>query len=342
MASNRFGTHFSIITWGESHGPAIGCVIDGCPAGVRITEEEINHALALRRPGTNELVSTRAEPDQVQILSGLFEGKSTGAPISLLILNKDADPSKYEPMKDLYRPGHANFTYLQKYGLFDWRGSGRASARETAARVAAGAIALKLLQSVGIEILASLKSIGGIEDEEQRVKALEAAKEAGDSLGGVVECVAQNVPIGLGDPIYEKIEAKLAFAMMSLPASKAFEIGEGIEASSMKGSVHNDLFARKDDKISTLSNHAGGCLGGITTGLPLIFRVHFKPASSINIEQKTVALTGEEKSYKLPEGSRHDPCVAIRAVPVVKAMCALVLADCYLANRLARCSANDT
>jgi len=333
MASNRFGTHFTITTWGESHGKAIGCVVDGCPAGLSITAVEINLELAKRRPGTGPNVSPRNEQDLVEIVSGVFDGKTTGHPILLFIKNQDADSAKYEAMKALYRPGHANFTYLEKYGIFDHRGGGRASARETAARVAAGAIAAKLLSELGIEIAAYIKSVGGLSDWQE---ALDAAKAAGDSLGGVVECIMTNVPAGLGDPIYEKIEAKLASAMMSLPATKAFEIGEGVFASSMRGSEHNDPFCVENGKVRTATNHAGGALGGITTGEPIVIRVHFKPASSIKIEQSTVTCSGEKTSYTLPEGSRHDPCVAFRAVPVVKAMCALVLADCYLANRLSQ------
>lgn len=336
MASNRFGTHFAVTTWGETHGSMVGCVIDGCPAGLVISADEINQELAKRRPGTSPLVSERNEPDLVEIVSGLYEGKTTGAPILLIIHNKDVDSSKYEPIKELYRPGHANFTYLEKYGIFDWRGSGRASARETVARVAAGAVAQKLLQRHDVLLTSRLVSVGGFTEEAQWKQALEEAKQAGDSLGGVVECIAEQVPAGLGDPIYEKIEAKLASAMMSLPASKAFEIGEGVMASAMKGSEHNDQFCLKEGKVACKTNHAGGTLGGITTGEPIVIRVHFKPTASIKQAQATLNLAQEEATLKLPEGSRHDPCVAIRAVPVVKAMCALVLADSLLANRLTR------
>lgn len=336
MASNRFGTHFSVTTWGETHGSMVGCVIDGCPAGLLLSADEINQELAKRRPGTSHLVSERNEPDLVEIVSGLYEGQTTGAPLLLIIRNLDVDSSKYEPIKELYRPGHANFTYLEKYGIFDWRGSGRASARETVARVAAGAVAQKLLQMHDVLLTSRLVSVGGFTEENQWKQALEEAKQAGDSLGGVVECIAERVPIGLGDPIYEKIEAKLASAMMSLPASKAFEIGEGVMASAMKGSEHNDKFCVKEGKVACKTNHAGGTLGGITTGEPIVIRVHFKPTASIKQAQATLNLAHEEATLKLPEGSRHDPCVAIRAVPVVKAMCALVLADSLLANRLAR------
>lgn len=357
MASNSFGTIFRITTWGESHGPCIGCVIDGCPAGLSITCDEINVALAMRQGGRNAYTTARKEEDTVELLSGVFEGKTTGAPIALLIWNRDADPSKYEALKDLLRPGHANFTYLEKYGIFDWRGGGRASARETVARVAGGAIAEKLLQSIGVTVVAYIKAIGGIEatspnpgsemmqsplfcpdkEAEEKMTALLAqAKASGDSLGGVVECVATGVPLGLGDPIYDKLDAKLAYAALSLPASKAFEIGEGVIASQMRGSEHNDAFIADDGKVGCASNHAGGLLGGITTGQPIVFRTHFKPTSSIKKQQQTVDLAGEETVYTLPEGSRHDPCVAIRAVPVVKAMAALVLADCWLSSRLSK------
>lgn len=326
MASNSFGLIFRITTFGESHGKAIGVVIDGCPAGLLIKEEEINAALALRAPGKEALTSPRAESDQAEILSGVFEGKTTGAPIAIVIFNHDADSSKYEPIKELIRPGHANATYLEKYGVFDYRGGGRASARETACRVAAGAIAKKLLASAGINVQAYLKN------EETLRPLIEEAKQSGDSLGGIVEFVA-TVPAGLGDPLYEKLEARLAYALMSIPASKGFEIGSGFASATMRGSEHNDLFIEKG---VTETNHAGGILGGITNGMPVVGRVAFKPTSSITKEQKTVTLTGEQATFSLPPGSRHDPCVAIRAVPVVEAMVALVLADALLVNRSAK------
>ena len=356
MGSNSFGTIFRITTWGESHGAAVGCVIDGCPAGLELNEVDIQKKLNERLPGRGEHVSPRKEKDQVKILSGVFEGKTTGTPICLMVANEDQDSSKYEPIKDLLRPGHANFTYLEKYGIFDWRGGGRASARETVARVAAGAVAEKILASIGVKIISHLKSVGNCiaqellssalqlvrpdifclsESDELRMKdTLKQAKDAGDSIGGVVECVAFHLPAGLGDPIYEKIEAKLASGMMSLPASKAFEIGDGIEATTNVGSQHNDSFCMRDGGVSCSSNHAGGTLGGITTGMPLVVRTHFKPASSIQKKQKTVDTSGREAQLSYPEGSRHDPCVAIRAVPVCQAMCALVLVDAYLMNRL--------
>ncbi len=364
MASNFFGQLFRITTFGESHGPAIGVVIDGCPAGLPIAKEEIDAALSLRRPGNSPYTSPRKETDEVEILSGLFQGKTTGAPIALLIRNREVDSSKYEPIKNLLRPGHANYTYLQKYGIFDYRGGGRSSARETAARVAAGAIAKKFLAHFHIDLCAFVAEIGGIAIAEPRfdsieklrkktgasalfcpdakatekmIKEIEKAKKEGDSLGGILQAVVVNLPSGLGDPVYGKLEAILAAAMLSLPATKGFEIGSGFAAARMKGSEHNDAFdVDQRGKITTKTNRAGGTLGGISTGLPLTFRVAFKPTSSIQKVQKTVNLKGEKKPFKLPAGSRHDPCVAIRAVPIVEAMTALVLADAMLLNRCSK------
>jgi len=362
MGSNSFGNIFKITTWGESHGKAIGVVIDGCPAGLEIDDSEINAALALRAPGRNPYTSPRTEPDRAEILSGVFEGKTTGAPICIIIPNKDADSSKYEPIKDLLRPGHANYTYLEKYGIFDYRGGGRSSARETAARVAAGAVAKKFLESNGIQLMAYLKQIGNVEavivesnfelirtqiyqspvfcPDAKATSAMTAlienAKGEGDSLGGIVEFIALSVPAGLGDPVYEKLEANLAHAMMSLPASKGFEIGSGFQSVLMKGSEHNDRFTKESGKVQTRTNHAGGTLGGISTGMPMIGRVAFKPTSSIMKSQETLNISGEQASFQLPVGSRHDPCVAIRAVPVVEAMAALVLVDAILLNRCVR------
>jgi chorismate synthase len=362
MASNSFGTIFKITTWGESHGKAIGVVIDGCPAGLEISEYEINQELALRAPGKNPYTSPRSEPDQVEIYSGLFEGKTTGAPISLVIPNRDVDSSKYEPIKDLLRPGHANYTYLEKYGTFDYRGGGRASARETASRVAAGAIAKKFLAHYGIQITAYIKQIGHVEasietypdeslhtrtyqspvfcpDHDASLKItqlLEKAKSEGDSVGGLVEFIATSVPVGIGDPIYQKLEANLALAMMSLPATKGFEIGSGFQSVYMHGSEHNDRFTHESGSIKTETNHAGGVLGGISTGMAILGRVAFKPTSSVMKSQPTLNTLKEAASFQLPEGSKHDPCVAIRAVPIVEAMTALVLADSILLNRCAK------
>ncbi len=359
MASNSFGNIFKITTWGESHGKAIGVVIDGCPAGLEIDESEINAALALRAPGGNPYTSPRTEADRAEILSGVFEGRTTGTPICIIIPNKDADSSKYEPIKDLLRPGHANYTYLEKYGIFDYRGGGRSSARETACRVAAGAIAKKILECSGVQLTAYIKQIGAVEAvieannfalirslthqslvfcpdahaTSAMVALIEKAKIEGDSLGGIIEFIALSVPAGLGDPVYEKLEANLAHAMMSLPAAKGFEIGSGFQSAAMSGSEHNDLFIKEAGDVRTQTNYAGGTLGGISTGMPIIGRVAFKPTSSIMKPQETLTLSGERASFRLPVGSRHDPCVAIRAVPIVEAMAALVLVDVILLNR---------
>ncbi|MCB1148671.1 MAG: chorismate synthase, partial [Chlamydiia bacterium] len=288
--------------------------------------------------------------------------RTTGAPISLLIENSDVDSDKYSPVKELYKPGHAHFTYLQKYGIYDHRGGGRASARETACRVAAGAIAKKALRTFGVEALAWLSSVGEIAaakkplsrldvyssnlfcPDEAAAKAMAAliqeVKEAGDSIGGVVEFMLLNLPAGLGDPVYEKLEANLAKAMMGLPASKGFEIGEGFKASTLRGSQHNDGFTAAAGSVRPHTNFAGGTLGGISTGMPVTCRVAFKPTSSIRLPQKTATVSGKEGTFQLPEGSRHDPCVAVRAVPVVEAMAALVALDALLVNRTVRLDEN--
>lgn len=362
MASNSFGHLFRITTWGESHGKAIGVVIDGCPAGINLSEKDINSALSLRAPGKNSYTSPRQEKDHAEIYSGVFEGKTTGTPISIIIMNQDADSSKYEPMKHVLRPGHANFTYNSKYGIYDYRGSGRASARETACRVAAGAVAKKMLDVFSINTCAYLTAVGDIHAKvsEQNLiqlhestysnpifcpdpnasalmmQKISTVKEAGDSIGGVVKFIASGIPIGLGDPIYEKLDANLAKAMLSLPASKGFEIGDGFQAARMLGSEHHDLFVKFEESIQTQTNHAGGILGGISTGMNITGHVAFKPPSSIKKPVNTLNLDGSPTTLNLPEGSRHDPCVAIRAVPVVDAMCALVLADALLMNRCAK------
>ena len=357
MASNSFGTLFRLTTWGESHGKAIGAVIDGCPAGLELSEKDINRELFRRKGGKSPLTTPRQEKDEVEIFSGLFEGKTTGAPISMLLLNQDRDSSKYHEIQSVMRPGHANFTYLKKYGIFDYKGGGRSSARETACRVMGGAVAKKLLHHYGIRLQAYLYSIGSIVIQERNLELATSSpifcpdkiaenkmfetilkvKEEEDSLGGIVECLAEGVPPGLGDPIYEKLEANLAKGMLSIPASKGFEIGEGFHAASMRGSSHNDGYQASEFKEPMpSSNRAGGVLGGISTGLPLVFRVAFKPTSSIGKSQDSVDLEGNPKLFKLPKGSRHDPCVAIRAVPVVEAMAALTLADALLLSHLSK------
>jgi chorismate synthase len=353
MGNNSFGRIFQVTTWGESHGPAMGAVIDGCPAGLEISAEEIDAVLARRAPGRNALVSPRKEPDRVEILSGVYEGVTTGTPISLLIRNQDVQSHHYDG--SVLRPGHAQASYLQKYGRVDHRGGGRASARETVCRVAAGAVAQKLLAQYEIQCLAWLCQVGNEqatmptgswEQVRERVHndpifcadpaaslrmqaVLKQCLQEGDSIGGIVQLCCWGVPPGLGDPVYEKMEAQLAKAMLSLPASKGFEIGQGFGAAAQRGSQHNDPF-------DGMSNRAGGILGGITTGLEILARVAFKPTSSIRKPQATVDLQGRPTTLQLHPGSRHDPCVAVRAVPVVEAMAALMLADALLMQRCAR------
>lgn len=337
MASNKFGTHFQITTWGESHGKALGVVIDGCPAGLLLSEEDIQSELDKRAPGRSPYTSPRKEPDRVEILSGIFEGVTTGAPLSLVIWNRDVDSSPYEGLKHVLRPGHANYTYLVKYGQFDYRGGGRASARETVCRVAAGAVAKKVLETEGILFEGRVIEVGGmLYPTSESQKALEKALQEGDSLGGVTELIIRGVPAGLGDPVYEKLEANLAKAMLSIPASKGFEIGEGFQAAKSQGSLHNDCFIQGDQGIETATNHAGGTLAGISTGQPIVLRVAFKPTSSIKKEQETVTTEGEKISYALPFNARHDPCLALRTPAIVEAMGALVIVDAWLMNRLVK------
>lgn len=339
-------------------------MIDGCPSGLLISEEEINFELSHRRPGNSPFTSPRKETDEAEILSGVYKGITTGAPISILIPNRDIDSTKYTPIEGLLRPGHAYYTYGEKYGHVDYRGGGRASARETACRVAAGAVAKKLLMEFGIELGAFLSQISEIrtispENEEittlrkdtlaspifcpdnnaqkEMISLIKEAMENGDSLGGVIELRIKGLPATLGDPIYEKLDANLSKAMMTINASKGVEIGSGFSSAYMKGSEHNDLFKKNiDGEIFTDTNHAGGILGGISNGMPLVIRTAFKPTSSIMKSQKTLDKNGQEATILLPEGSRHDPCLAIRAVPVVEAMGALVLADSLLMNRSTR------
>lgn len=326
---NTFGRYFRVTTWGESHGPAIGAVIDGCPSGLPLTELDIQIELDRRKPGGAH-TTPRQEKDRVKILSGVFEGKTTGTPLSLLIENHDADATSYEPIKDLVRPGHANATYLAKYGIFDYRGGGRASARETATRVAAGAVAKKLLQHWAITLAAELVQAGGSHDV---LAAIDMAQKEGDSIGGLIRLTTSSLPRGLGCPVFDKLEAEIGKAILSIPACKGIAFGAGFSSCHMKGSSHNDLL---DSDGKYTSNHAGGVLGGLSTGMPLVFEAAFKPTSSIRKPQETITTTGEKALFELPPGSRHDPCVALRAVPVVEAMTALVLLDALLQNRLAK------
>ncbi|RMF88572.1 MAG: chorismate synthase [Nitrospinota bacterium] len=353
-SGNTFGRIFRITTWGESHGPAIGVVVDGCPAGLALSAADIQKELDRRRVGQSKVTSQRQEADRVEILSGLFQGQTTGTPIALLVWNRDADSSKYESIKHLFRPGHADFTYLAKYGIRDYRGGGRASARETVGRVAAGAIAKKLLAQSGIEILGYTTQIHTIRAEkfvpeeiernpvrcpdpdaaQKMVERILEARKAGDSVGGIVEVVARGVPAGLGEPVFDKLDADLAKGLMSIPAVKGVEIGSGFAAALLFGSEHNDPFVRKGERIGTLSNHAGGILGGISTGEEIVVRMVVKPTSSILREQQSVDVEGNPVSLRV-EG-RHDPCVCPRAVPIAEAMVALVLADHLLRQRTDR------
>src|ERR1051326_8578632 len=356
MAGNALGILFRITTFGESHGKAVGVLIDGVKPNMRISEAEIQKELDRRRPGQSSVTTARSEKDQVHILSGVFGGKTLGTPICLLIWNKDQDSKAYDAIKNLFRPGHAAYTYLSKYGIQDYRGGGRSSGRETAGRVGAGAVAKKILAKHGIRVIAYTKEVDGIvarnidydEIEKNPVrcpdpvaagkmaKRILRVKNEGDSLGGIVEAVVQNCPAGLGEPVFDKLEADLAKALLSIPAIKGFEIGSGFAAAKMKGSEHNDEFYKdsKTGKIRTRTNYAGGILGGISNGEDIVLRIAVKPPSSIPKSQETVDLKGRSRTIKV-EG-RHDPCLCPRVVPVVESMIALVLADHLVRQELLR------
>ncbi len=354
--SSVFGTLFRVSTFGESHGGGVGVVVDGCPSRLAITAEEIQHDLDRRRPGQSRLVTQRKEADQVEILSGTFDGVTTGTPIALLVRNSDARPEAYDHLRDVYRPSHADYTYDAKYGLRNWQGGGRSSARETIGRVAAAAIARKLLSTtVGVEVLAWVSSVHDIDatvdqssvsladveadptrcpDPDAAAKmttAIENARRDGDSLGGVVTCVIRNVPPGLGEPVFDRLDADLAKGAISLPASKGFEIGSGFAATKMTGRQHNDPFIPGDDGPRTATNNSGGVQGGISNGENVVFRVAFKPTGTISSEQKTVNRGNE--AVTLAAKGRHDPCVLPRAVPMVEAMALLTVADHWLRQR---------
>eukprot|EP01047_Picozoa_sp_COSAG01_P000470 COSAG01_NODE_9_length_43729_cov_66.133463_7_plen_361_part_00 len=355
---SSFGKLFNISTWGESHGGGVGVVIDGCPAGLNLCETDIQHDLDRRRPGQSDISTPRKEADQVEILSGVFEGKTLGTPIALLIRNKDANPAAYNHLKSLYRPSHADYTYDAKYGHRNWQGGGRASARETIGRVAAGAIAKKLLaQLEKITILGFVTQIhqikAEISDEMLREDIIESnavrcpdmaaaslmsdaiktARKNGDALGGLIRCQCLNVPPGLGEPVFDKLKADLAKAMLSIPACMGFQIGSGFEATNMTAQTHNDAFYQEGDSIKTRSNFSGGMQGGISNGEPIYFDVVFKPTATVATEQDTVNQDGQ--AVKLVAKGRHDPCVLPRAVPIVEAMTALVLIDHLLRQRSA-------
>jgi len=351
MSGSTFGTLYRVTTFGESHGKAVGCIIEGCPAGVPLDESHIQPALDRRRPGQSRLTTPRNEKDQVEILSGVFEGKTLGTPICMVVRNQDADSRRYAEMKDLYRPSHADYTWEAKFGHRDWRGGGRASARETVARVAAGALAEHiLLQLFGVEIVAWVDQVAEITAEvdlqtvvRQQVEetpvrcpdpetatamiaAIDAARKARDTIGGCVACVIRGVPAGWGEPVFDKLDALLAQAMLSLPAAKGVEIGSGFAGTTMRGSEHNDPFIMGEDgHVATSTNHSGGIQGGISNGMPISLRVAFKPVATHFQSQDTVTTDGDDTQFQAK--GRHDPCVLPRAIPIVESMAALTLLD---------------
>lgn len=353
--TNKFGNLFSFTTWGESHGEAIGCVIDGCPSLIDLSENDIQKYLEKRKPGQSKFTTQRQESDSVKILSGVFEGKTTGTSISLIIYNEDQKSGDYGDIKNKFRPSHADYTYFEKYGIRDYRGGGRSSARETAMRVAAGAVARKILAKEKIEIVGYLTQIGEKKIDRSRIDFskinendffcpdeiaakdfadyLSEIRKSGDSVGAIIEVVARNVPTGLGEPIYDKLDARIAAAMMGINAVKSVEIGIGVEAAEKKGSELADEMWMENNKLNFSSNHSGGVLGGISSGQDIVVRFSVKPTSSILIPRKTVDLDGN--NTEIITKGRHDPCVGIRAVPVGEAMLACVLAD-FLLMRKAR------
>lgn len=355
MAGNSFGNIFRITTFGESHGAAIGVVIDGFPAGFEVDESIIHSDLQRRKPGQSKLTTQRKENEEFSILSGVFKDRSLGTPICVTIPNSDARSKDYDHLKETFRPSHADFTYEAKYGHRDHRGGGRSSARETAARVVAGAFAKMLLQQVGIEIVAYVSSVADIVSEvddktvsladvekslvrcpdldasAQMESLIDAVRKEGDTVGGIVRCVARNMPVGLGEPVFDKLHADLGKAMLSINAVKGFEVGSGFDSTVMRGSEHNDLFVSENGEIQTATNNSGGIQGGISNGMDITFNVAFKPVATIIQTQKSVDKAGSE--VDLEGKGRHDPCVVPRAVPIVEAMTAIVLADHYLRNK---------
>lgn len=363
--SSVWGTLFRIATWGESHGGSVGVVIDGCPAGMPLSTEEIQRELDRRRPGQSNITTPRKEADHVEILSGIENGTTLGTPIALNVRNQDARPEAYREMQAKYRPSHADYTYDQKYGIRSASGGGRASARETIGRVAAGAVARKILQRVaGIRLIACVERIQDIEmpacehaptleaveatpvrcpdpaTAERMIERIKSVRSDGDSIGGTVVCWATGMPTGLGEPIFDRLEADLAKAMLSLPATKGFEIGSGFSGTHLRGSQHNDLFYNDKGKVRTRTNRSGGVQGGISNGEDLFFRVAFKPTATILQEQPTVTPAGDETT--LMGRGRHDACVLPRAVPMVEAMAALVLVDQWLRQQAQSCAWPET
>lgn len=353
---NTFGQIFRLTSFGESHGRGIGGIIDGCPAGVVLDVEQIQSELARRKPGQSKITTQRQEPDQVEFLSGIFEGKTQGTPIAFAVWNKDQHSADYNDLKNVYRPSHADFTYMQKYGTRDHRGGGRSSARETIARVVAGAIAKQILNKVGVKIQAFVSQVGEVKlekhyaeldlsqtesnivrcpDAQTAEKMIDRIMQAGndrDTVGGVITGVVNGVPAGWGEPVFNKLHADLGFAMLGINAVKGFEYGSGFEGAKLSGSQHNDVFIQTEKGIRTKTNHSGGIQGGISNGEDIYFRVAFKPIATLLKEQQTIDIENNPTTIN-PKG-RHDPCVLPRAVPIVEAMAALVLIDHYLLNKL--------
>jgi len=354
---NVFGKLFCISTWGESHGGGVGVVIDGCPPQIPLSEKIIQVDLDRRRPGQSKIVTPRKEADSCQILSGLFQGKTLGTPLSIWVKNQDQRPEAYTEMQTMYRPSHADYTYQAKYGIRNWEGGGRSSARETIGRVAAAAVAKQVFKKLlpKLEVVAYVKQVHKLvakidpstvsfkevesnilrwpdaQDSERVIRFIQKIRAQGDSVGGVIECVVRGVPVGLGEPVFDRLEADLGKAMLSLPASKGFEIGSGFSGTTLLGSQHNDAFIMKGGKVRTLTNRSGGVQGGISNGENIIFRVAFKPVATIAQAQQTVSISG--KKSELKARGRHDPCVLPRAVPMVESMAYLVLIDHYLRNK---------
>jgi len=359
MSANTFGTLFRLTTFGESHGVALGGIIDGCPAGLIIDLEFIQSELSRRRPGQSEMTTPRDESDTIEILSGVFEGRSTGSPIAFVVRNRDQHSFDYDHLRDAYRPSHADYTYDSKYGFRDYRGGGRSSARETLSRVAGGAVAKLLLEQSGIQVKAYVSSIGEVDVQNEftisqltdietspvrcpdpaasakMIELITRLKLEGDTTGGIITCIIKGVPPGLGEPVFDKLQADLAKAAMSINTAKGFEYGEGFKAPAMRGSTHNDIFTSGENgDITTVTNHSGGIQGGISNGNDIVFRVAFKPIATIQQAQSSVNSKGE--IIVLAVKGRHDVCVVPRAVPIVEAMAALVIADHLLRNRSAR------
>ena len=355
--ANTFGHLYRVTTWGESHGGGVGAVVDGCPPQIPLTEKDLQPDLDRRRPGQSKIVTPRNEADRCEILSGVFEGKTLGTPISVWVRNQDARPEAYREMETMFRPSHADYTYQAKYGIRNWQGGGRTSARETIARVIGGSIAKRMFGQLvpRLSVTTFVRQVGtvvarmdagrvdmrevesnpvrwpDVKEAAQVVRLIERVRSEGDSLGGVVECVVRGCPVGLGEPVFDRLEADLAKGMMSLPASKGFEIGSGFAGVKMRGSEHNDEFFLQGKKVRTRTNRSGGVQGGISNGEEIVFRVAFKPVATISRAQKTVSSKG--KAVELKARGRHDPCVLPRAVPMVEAMALLVLADHYLRDR---------